>query len=523
VTTAPDTAGPNFNRWLIPPAALAVHLCIGMSYGFSVFWLPLSHAIGTACPKTTPVAELINALTTTSCDWTIADLGWLFTLFFVFLGAASALFGGWMERAGPRRTGLTATALWCGGLTLAALGAQLHQLWLLWLGAGAIGGIGLGLGYISPVSTLIKWFPDRRGMATGMAIMGFGGGAMIGSPLANLLIQHFATPSSTGVPATLATLAAIYAAFMTAGSLLYRVPPPHWAPGGWAPLAQNPAILARGYLTRADALGTRQFWLLWIVLLLNVSASIGIIGVASPMVQEIFGGRLFHHPELAIANFTPTDKKSAATIAAAFVGLLSLFNIAGRFVWASLSDRIGRGKTYTVFFVLGAILYGLALPWAATTTSLALFTAAFCVVVSMYGGGFATIPAYLADIFGTRYVGAIHGVLLTAWSAAGVLGPQLVNYLAQAGTGQPRAEIYAGIFRVLAGLLVLGCLANLLIKPVSESLLRHDPAPPPQTAATSDPTSHAVTPLLIAAWLLVLLPLAWGVWKTLSRAAALFG
>jgi len=257
------------------------------------------------------------------------------------------------------------------------------------------------------------------------------------------------------------------------------------------------------------------------VLVMNVSASIGIIGVASPMLQEIFGGRLFHHADLAFASFSEADKKSAATVGAAFVGLLSLFNIAGRFLWASLSDRLGRGRTYSAFFLLGAALYGLALPVAANTASLTVFAACFCVVVSMYGGGFATIPAYLADIFGTRYVGAIHGVLLTAWSAAGVLGPQLVNYLAQSAPGQPRAEVYAQIFRVLAGLLVLGGVANLLIKPVPEHRLSHDATAPVQDPNPADATSHQITPLLIASWLLVLLPLAWGVWKTLTKAVAL--
>ena len=333
-------AGPGFNRWFIPPCALAVHLCIGMAYGFSVFWLPLSHSLGTktsiACPKAPFFSELTNALTTRSCDWTVADLGWMFTLFFVVLGAAAALLGRWVEINGPRRTGFVATICWCGGMVISAYGVSIHQLWIMWLGSGVIGGIGLGLGYISPVSTLVKWFPDRRGMATGMAIMGFGGGAMIGSPLADLLMKHFATPTSNGVTQTLLVMAAIYFVFMMAGSLGYRVPPPGWAPKGWTLPADRPAILAGGYLGVGAAISTPQFWLVWIVLLMNVSASIGIIGVASPMVQEIFGGKLFHHPEISFLKFDDADKKAAATVGAAFVGLISLFNIGGRFFWASL-------------------------------------------------------------------------------------------------------------------------------------------------------------------------------------------
>ena len=522
-------AGPGFNRWFVPPAALAVHLCIGMAYGFSVFWLPLSHALGgktsIACPKAGVLAELANALTTTTCDWTVADLGWMFTLFFLFLGAASALLGRWVERNGPRRTGFVAALCWCGGMAVSAYGVSVHQLWIMWLGSGVVGGIGLGLGYISPVSTLIKWFPDRRGMATGMAIMGFGGGAMIGSPLADLLMKHFATPASNGVSQTLLVMAAIYLVFMMAGSLSYRVPPPGWAPRGWTPPAHNPAILARGYLDVGAAIATPQFWLLWIVLLMNVSASIGIIGVGSPMVQEIFGGRLFHHPETSFLAFSDADKKAAATVGAAFLGLISLFNIGGRFFWASLSDRIGRRMTYTAFFVIGAVLYGLIIPWASNAPALAVFVACFCVIVSMYGGGFATVPAYLADLFGARYVGAIHGVLLTAWSTAGVLGPQVVNYMRQSAIqkGLPRTQVYNQIFWVLAAMLVVGFVANLLIRPVNEARLKYDDASAAGDAAVAaDVTSHKAGPLLILAWLGVLIPIAWGAWITVTKAAALF-
>ena len=527
---ASGVAGANFNRWFVPPAALAVHLCIGMAYGFSVFWLPLSRALGIrkaiACPKADALHSLLNALTARTCDWTVPDLGWMYTLFFVFLGASSALFGRWVERNGPRRTGVVASLCWCGGMAISAYGVSVHQLWIMWLGSGAIGGIGLGLGYISPVSTLVKWFPDRRGMATGMAIMGFGGGAMIGSPLADLLMKRFATATTTGVWQTLLCMAAIYFVFMMAGSLGYRVPPPGWTPRGWTPPAHNPAILSRGYLDVSGALRTPQFWLLWTVLLMNVSASIGIIGVGSPMVQEIFGGRLFHHPEISFLTFGDADKKAAATVGAAFLGLISLFNIGGRFFWASLSDRIGRKATYFIFFVLGLVLYGLVAPWASSTATLAIFVACFCVIVSMYGGGFATVPAYLADLFGARYVGAIHGVLLTAWSTAGVLGPQVVNYMRQSAIdrGLPRTQVYNQIFWVLAVMLAIGFVANLLIRPVDERRLQQDVTPvmtAPTTASTAGGAGERGV-LLILAWAGVLVPIAWGVWITLTKAAALF-
>jgi len=527
-------AGPDFNRWLAPPAALAVHLCIGMAYGFSVFWLPMAHLIGrktpVACPKASPFDSLLNALTTTRCDWTVVDLGWMYTLFFVILGASAALFGPWVERNGPRRTGFVATLCWAGGMAISAGGVYLHQLWILWLGSGLIGGVGLGLGYISPVSTLIKWFPDRRGMATGMAIMGFGGGAMVGSPLADLLMKHFAaTSGGAGVWQTLLVMAGVYFVFMLGGSLSYRTPRPGWTPRRWTPPAAADGTVSRGYMTVGDAVATPQFWLVWLVLLMNVSASIGIIGVGSPMIQEIFGGRLFHHPEIGFVKFDEAGKKAAATVGAAFVGLISLFNIGGRFFWASISDRVGRKVTYALFFVLGGALYGLAAPWAAQELNLVVFVAVFCVLVSMYGGGFATVPAYLADLFGARYVGAIHGVLLTAWSTAGILGPQVVNIMRQSAidAGAPRTEVYTRIFIVLAGMLAIGFVANLLVRPVPVARLRTDDVPPPVAVAgggeveASSP-SAASGVLAALAWLVVLVPIGWGVWLTVTKAAALF-
>src|SRR5437868_1560969 len=299
------TAG--FNRWLVPPAALCIHLCIGMAYGFSVFWLPLSRALGLSAPKACPDISLLQELFTTTCDWKVASMGWMFTLFFVLLGISAAIWGGWLERVGPRKAGLVSALCWCGGLLIGAFGVYIHQLWLMWLGAGVIGGVGLGLGYISPVSTLIKWFPDRRGMATGLAIMGFGGGALIGTPLADALMRHFATPTSVGVWQTFVVMGAIYFTAMMAGAFSYRLPPAGWRPAGWTPSATAAAASTRAVPVNV-AWRTRQFWLLWLVLCLNVSAGIGVLGMASPMIQEVFKGRV------------------NASSAAGFAGLLSFFN-----------------------------------------------------------------------------------------------------------------------------------------------------------------------------------------------------
>jgi MFS family permease len=449
-------AQPGFNRWLVPPAALAIHLSIGMAYGLSVFWLPLSRAIGVSAPA--------------PGDWKVSTLGWTFSLGIVFLGLSAAVFGRWVEREGPRRAGVVAACCWGGGFFVAALGVRLHNIWALYLGLGIVGGCGLGLGYISPVSTLIRWFPDHRGMATGMAIMGFGGGAMIGSPLANLLMNHFRTATSVGVQETFAVLGLIYFVAMLAGAFGYRLPPPGWRPAGWGP----PAPRAAGAMitTRQVHVGVAwrapQFWLLWTVLCMNVSAGIGVINMASPMLQEVFGGKLIGAAG-ALGELSDSHKVQVATIGAGFAALLSLFNIAGRIGWASLSDILGRKRTYVIFFALGSVLYALV-PRAGRLGSVPLFVGTFCLILTMYGGGFATIPAYLADLFGTQHVGAIHGRLLTAWSFAGVLGPVLVNYIREyeIGRGVPVAGAYTITMYILAALLVIGGVANALVGPVSE-------------------------------------------------------
>ncbi len=498
---ARTVASPGYDRWLVPPAAIAVHLCIGMIYGMSVFWLPLTKAIGKACPAD---IGFLDYMTTTSCDWAQPSLVVGFEIAIVCLGAAAATWGGWLERVGPRRAGVVAALCWPSGLAVAAWGVAIHQLWLLWLGMGVLGGIGLGIGYISPVSTLVRWFPDRRGMATGMAIMGFGGGAMIGAPLANMLMSRFKGPGDPGVWETFLVLAVVYLVYMLCGSLGYRIPREGWSPATGvardAVRAPMPGDTAIGEATR-----THQFWLLWIVLAMNVSAGIGVLSVASPMLQQIFSA-------------------SPAT-AAGFVGLLSLFNIGGRFAWASVSDHIGRKATYAVFFLLGIALYLIA-PWAAHAGSKALFVAAFCVVLSMYGGGFATIPAYLADLFGTRNVGAIHGRLLTAWSTAGVLGPLLVTLISQQAiaAGQAKAAVYDTTLYVLAGLLAVGFVADMLVRPLAgtgtSSPVRASPPVGGDVARAG--LGGRPSGSVVVAWSCVLIPIAWGVWMTLSQVSALF-
>ena len=556
------TAG--FNRWMVPPAALAIHLCIGMAYGFSVFWKPLQGALVGADGKALPecsagavtfsekAAGTLKALTATDCNWSQFDLGWMYTFFFVLLGVSAAIWGGWLERAGPRKAGVVAALCWCGGLLISALGVYVHQLWLLWLGAGIIGGVGLGLGYISPVSTLIKWFPDRRGMATGMAIMGFGGGAMIGSPLAALLMngqmislpfvgdlfkwEGFKTATDPGVWQTFIAMAAIYFVFMMIGAFAYRLPPTGWKPEGWTPPAASNAMITSNHVHLKNAHKTPQFWLLWIILCMNVSAGIGIIGAASPMLQETFGGALVGQPGLGYLDMKkdPALIAAAAAVGAGFVGLISLLNIFGRIAWASSSDALGRKTTYFIFFVLGAALYVLA-SFGAEWKSLAIVVAAFCIIASMYGGGFATIPAYLADMFGTQFVGAIHGRLLTAWSTAGIVGPVIVNYLhdQRVAQGVPYDQIYGPIYYILAGLLVVGFIANLLVRPVAHKWHMTDAELAAVRAEFHEKTAIKETGSFgigkggldakaLPFWLLVGIPLAWGVSVTVQKAVALF-
>src|SRR3954447_689789 len=442
-------ARPGFNRWLIPPAALAVHLCIGQAYATSVYKLALQEHF----------------------DTSLTAIGIIFSIAIVMLGVSAALFGTWVDRNGPRAAMFTSAVFWVAGFLVGGLGIETRQLWLLYLGYGVIGGIGLGIGYISPVSTLIKWFPDRPGLATGMAIMGFGGGALIASPLSRQLMSFYdpdynpadatTVPSGHAVALLFLTLGLVYLAFMLFGSFIVRVPAEGWKPAGFDPATvRQKALVTTESVSAANAIKTPQFWLLWIVLFCNVTAGIGILEQAAPMIQDFFR--------------TGEGSLVVATAATGFVGLLSLFNMGGRFVASSTSDFIGRKPIYMVYLGVGLVLYVLLATIGSTATWVFVLLAA--VIISFYGGGFATIPAYLRDLFGTYQVGAIHGRLLTAWSAAGVAGPLIVNtVLDTRGTpGELVAADYRPALFIMVGLLAVGFVATLLIKPVAAKW--HEPA-----------------------------------------------
>ena len=452
-------ARPGFNRWLIPPAALAVHLCIGQVYATSVY-------------KAALVADFDSSLKT---------IGYIFSLAIVMLGLSAALFGTWVDRNGPRAAMFTSAIFWSVGFLVGSLGIATDQLWLLYLGYGVIGGIGLGIGYISPVSTLIKWFPDRPGLATGMAIMGFGGGALIASPLSRQLMNWYdpaydgtatTTPSGHAVSLLFLTLGLVYLVFMMFGASIVRVPADGWKPAGFDPASiKAKPLVTTDSVSASNAIKTPQFWLLWIVLFCNVTAGIGILEQASPMIQDFFRDG--------------TTSTVAATAAAGFVGLLSLFNMGGRFIWSSTSDFVGRKGIYMVYLGLGLVLYVLLATVGNSATWLFVILAAL--IISFYGGGFATAPAYLRDLFGTYQVGAIHGRLLTAWSAAGVAGPLIVNGVldAQGTPGELVSGDYKPALFIMVGVLAVGFVANLLIKPVASKW--HEPKGDPTYTSTSVP------------------------------------
>ncbi len=541
------TAEPGYNRWRVPPASIAIHLCIGSVYAWSVFNPPLTRQLGVVAPA--------------AADWNLGQVVWIFSVAIVFLGLAAAFAGKWLEEVGPRMVGIVAAFLWGGGFIIGSLGISSHQLWLIYLGYGVLGGCGLGLGYVSPVSTLIRWFPDRRGMATGMAIMGFGGGAMIAAPVKGWLLglysrapeylgaqeavqtvvesgRVFAQTAAgkievvaataaqaadfggqagfyvvgtgdTGAAQTFMTLGIVYFFVMILASFQYRVPAKGWKPEGWVPKPVASGLVTQNNVDIDQALKTPQFWQLWIMLCFNVTAGIGVIGVAKTMMSEIFGSVM---PLVVTAAFAST-----------YVLMISVFNMVGRFFWASTSDYIGRKATYMCFFVLGTALY-LSIPYFASAVAtnpsmiyLIGFYAATMIIFSMYGGGFATIPAYLADMFGTMHVGGIHGRLLTAWSTAGVLGPLAITSLRQMsvtsaindlsskidpagfvaafgapieqldqlvaaktvtiaklmaiapeGTIDPTPSLYNTTMYCMAALLVVGFFANLMMRPVRE-------------------------------------------------------
>lgn len=525
-------AGPRFNRWLVPPAALAIHLCIGMAYGFSVFWLPMTKLVANADPAVCSNLGFIAALTTTSCNWTVPQVNHIFETFIAMLGISAFIWGGWLEHAGPRKAGFIAALCWGGGLVLGGIGVSMHQLWLVYLGCGVLGGVGQGLGYITPVSTLIKWFPDRRGLATGFAIMGYGGGAMIGAPIAVALMKHFSANGGQGVASTLMAMGVLYVIVMSAGAFGFRVAPNGWKPTGWTPKATETNMITPHHVHLEKAWKTPQFWLVWGVLFLNVTAGIAVISMASPMLQDVFGGKLAGLTEAA-ADLTPVQKAAIVAAAAGLVGLISLFNSLGRLFWASLSDRIGRKNTYYTFFVLGIIVYCLLPTWGHLGMA-GLFVISICVILSMYGGGFATVPAYLADLFGTQMVGAIHGRLLTAWSAAGIVGPMLIASIRQAqlDAGVAKNLVYDRTLYIMAALLFVGLICNLLVKPVKDSVvmtpeelahersLQHEATGVGGDAVTAARGAFGITGVL--AWAAVGVPFLIGLYIALAKAAALF-
>ena len=505
-------AGPHYTRWLVPPAALAIHLSIGQVYAYSVFKLPMT--------------TLLGITSSTPNDWQQTTIAHLFQVAIAFLGISAAVFGAWLERVGPRKAMFASALCFSGGFLIGAFGIRVHQFWIVMLGYGVLGGIGLGLGYISPVSTLIKWFPDRPGMATGLAIMGFGGGALIASPLSVALMAHFKSATSMGVAETWVVMGIIYFIFMMFGVFTVRLPVPGWAPAGYVPAATAKRMMTTGNVTADQAIRTPQFWLLWVMLCVNVTAGIGILEQASPMIQEMFTGAV------------------TAVVAGGFVGLLSVANMAGRFGWSSTSDYIGRKATYAMFFLVGPLCYA-TIPHAGRIHSVPLFVLCCVVILTMYGGGFATIPAYLRDLFGTIQVGAIHGRVLTAWSVAGILGPMLVNEIRQhqIDHGVAKADAYTVTMYLMAGLLLVGFVCNLLVRPVAERYYAASAAPgtatplavpaaavanagrdpqrrPADAQAGADDSGLGVR--LVIAWLIVGIPLAWGLWQVVQKSFALF-
>ena len=459
-------APPGFNRWLIPPAALAVHLCIGQAYATSVY-------------KTALVQYF---------DASLTQIGVIFSVAIVMLGLSAAVMGTWVDRNGPRKAMFVSALFWSGGFMVGALGIFTGQLWLVYIGYGFLGGIGLGIGYISPVSTLIKWFPDRPGLATGMAIMGFGGGALIASPVSSALLALYDPNSGTdgwvasgeAVGKLFITFGIIYLLYMLYGAWTIRVPADDWKPAGFDPskVASKP-LVTNANVSASNAIKSRQFWLVWIVLFCNVTAGIGILEQAAPMIQDFF-----RQPD-------GTSLVTAA-VAGGFVGLLSIGNMGGRFAWSATSDLIGRKRIYMVYLGVGAACYVLLAMFGSSSTILYVLLA--FVILSFYGGGFATVPAYLRDLFGTFQVGAIHGRLLTAWSAAGIAGPLIVNSFldAQGTPGELTAAAYQPALLTMVGLLIIGFIANLLVQPVAEKF--HEPAKPGASEGENAAVGSAASP-----------------------------
>jgi MFS family permease len=514
---------------LVPPAALAIHLCIGMAYGMSVFWLPMTRVIENA-PATCANQGFFAQLFTTSCNWSVPAVTPVFEILIAVLGISAAIWGGWLEHAGPRKAGFISALCWGGGLALIGVGVMIHQLWFVYL-ASVIGGVGQGLGYITPVSTLIKWFPDRRGMATGFAIMGYGGGAMIGAPLAVWLMAHLGKPGAPDVARAMMVMGAIYFVWMSAGAFGFRVAPAGWKPTGYTGTGVSAkSMITSGNVHLDRAWKTPQFWLIWGVLCLNVTAGIAVISMASPMFQEIFGAKLVG--AAPAAELTAAQKAAIVAAAAGLVGLISLFNSIGRIFWAALSDKIGRKNMYYSIFVIGIITYSLLPTWGHLGLP-AVFVVSICIILSMYGGGFSTVPAYLADIFGPQMVGAIHGRLITAWSAAGVIGPFIIANLRQfqIAHGVPHARVYDITLYIMAGLLFCGLICNAFVTPVHDKHLMTDEEVARERALLKEDRVSADAEAAargglgiegVLAWAAVGIPFFIGLYIAIQKAANLF-
>ncbi|WP_096187678.1 L-lactate MFS transporter [Evansella halocellulosilytica] len=401
--------GKTKNRWLIALAAVGIHISIGSVYAWSVFTNPLMNEFG----------------------WDLSAVSMTFSIAIVFLGLSAAFMGHFVEKYGPRISGIVATVFFGIGMLGSGLAVFIESLWLLYFTYGALGGIGLGIGYITPVSTLVKWFPDRRGLATGLAIMGFGFSAMIASPVMEALIN------SVGIASTFITLGIVYFVVMTASSLYLERPPEGWMPEGFKQQVESgdkkPAT-DLSQLTANEAVKTARFWYLWMMLFINVTCGIAIISVASPMAQEIAG--------------------LSAAAAATMVGIMGVFNGVGRIGWASISDYIGRPNLYMTFFIIQIVSF-LLLP---SITHALIFQLIIFVIMSCYGGGFAAIPAFIGDVFGTKQLGAIHGYILTAWAAAGIVGPILASWIRET------TESYAGTLYIFGGMFIVAFIVSLLIR-----------------------------------------------------------
>lgn len=541
-------AGEGFNRWLVPTSALMIHLCVGMGYGMSVFWLPMSRLVGVsqglgkalACPAD---MSLFAQLFTTECDWKVVMCSVIFGILFFMLGTTTAILGNWLEHVGPRKCGLASCCCFCFFFFMLSVATFTHQLWIAWLSA-IIGGIGLGLGYITPVSTLIKWFPDRVGMATGMAVGGFGGGAMVGAPLAQKLIGFFGTPTSVGLWQAFFVMACCYTVMMLLGCFTIKVAPSGYKPAGWVPKnTGNMVDDGHGGLIEASsfnvetskAVRTPQFWFCWFMLFLNIAAGIGVLAMASPLLQEVFAGNLIGMPGVPFDQLTDGQKGQVAMIAAGFTGLLSLFNIGGRVVWASLSDKLGRKTVYFIYSIVGAILYA-SIPTLASSLNLILFLCAVCICISFYGGGFSTIPAYLADLFGTQFVGAIHGRLLTAWSTAGLLSPLLINIIRdmQLNAGVAKAQAYSVTLYIMACFLVVEFFFAIMIRPVNSKYYMteeevkaakaelEEKVAKAQASGVVPPAKPTSAGTMIICWLIVGIPLLWGIYQVVLQTAKMF-